>query len=1061
MPIPTLTIVILDVNNFTQLGADFEQNVLEQIHDLYLKTGIAFNLRDQLIVFEKAANLDSYLGCPTSEVLDLARLSNADIVGMQDAPRWLCMTIFGFHSPAREILCSRYIINRWSNDEMPDCKMQKPRYPVFLQKGEPEKRYVFVQAADPTCMVSLLADLLEIYVLFFQDPIKIFTSDTSMLEQFRERMRMIFPIEMECNFLPLCCCKDFKTSEVYIDLNYPQAPSCLEIQSSNLTLLFNRLTPMAVATFANYKHEIEDINKFDTRYYYALRRLGALTPSLLHNNKSCITTPQHALFLRHWEELGQPPCDEHGYSDGPDGYLITKDSTPGLTDMLLAAMNFAIANPKQKIEEISLQVIYADTDSTLLYTNLLGTMGYMPMFAPELMVKLVPELNVSLLSLPFDKEVEIRVYIYQGSAQNLDDSEVFRRLMAFSMTFVSNYLGALVDKNLIKICYSQIQARNFSHNIGSHALLKFKKDIEVSICQIDRVLRYLAGTTDHNREKSFEVLDKVRTMLDNLHRGYDYIAEKGRYLASFALTDNNFVWHSMTAHKFYQRLNDFNYVFNSLTDRDGFTVNFSLLVNGIPVSRDNDLEISMPEAGEFALFNIVENIVRNAVKHEELETNRMNLVLAFEENQQYIVLQIYRVGACYNKVICDQLNNYIREAVVDPYTTTQLNIHNLGVKEMRAAVLYLNGLLPGDEEFEQQLPHFKDRHTPLLEACQITVGGKPKDEWGYKFHLTRHNRVLVVTDNEDQGLPSGWGADCITIKDALTARRTVRSHDFLVYSATLTLNQIQSFESNVQANFLPQRKVVINLQQLTTREKLYCKIWEEYTRNNYLKSIQADSSSTSLFKLIDRNGNGSYPYSYNHAWKENTYYYYSDALSSRLQFSSPLFRNLNNSGELTGEEKLINKCKIVCYTTLAVCILDERIQHLLFERSLLEKWKRMLIFAPDKICGRFLDEIKDIEEIMVYLDSFEHPLANYGFGAKNVAIILHESLLQRWLGSKNVRPFLSKLQEKEYSVYLTTGRGRAQYLTDKTRFLPFNRLLGRIEEGDKYGLYNLLMGARI
>lgn len=134
MPIPTLTIVILDVNNFTQLGADFEQNVLEQIHDLYLKTGIAFNLRDQLIVFEKAANLDSYLGCPTSEVLDLARLSNADIVGMQDAPRWLCMTIFGFHSPAREILCSRYIINRWSNDEMPDCKMQKPRYPVFFAK---------------------------------------------------------------------------------------------------------------------------------------------------------------------------------------------------------------------------------------------------------------------------------------------------------------------------------------------------------------------------------------------------------------------------------------------------------------------------------------------------------------------------------------------------------------------------------------------------------------------------------------------------------------------------------------------------------------------------------------------------------------------------------------------------------------------------------------------------------------------------------------------------------------------------------------------------------------
>lgn len=1049
-----------------QLGPDFEQSILEQIENVDGRNHATFGLKDQTILFEKTKDLEGYLGCSRAAVPDLSRLSSAEVVGMQEVPQWLCMRVRSLEPFQREVLCSGFVVNRWTNDELESEVI--PQFPIFLKKDESEKRYVFVQASDLACMVSLLADLLGDLEPFYRRGKIVYTSDPNLLDQIRDRDWMLSPIMGECNFLPLCCVSDFEGElyDEFVDLNDQQLPPSAQLQAP-ITLLYNQITPAVVDAFAKYKKEIEDEDKFANHFCYILRRLGGLTPNSLRNGIR-VNSPKYASFLNHWEKLGKPSCREKsGYTSGPDNHLVTSGGT-GLTDLILAAMNFAVANPEQEVEEISLQVMYTDTDTELLYTNLLGSYGFIPLFAPEMMSKLIaPEQKMSLLAFPFNKEVEIRVFLFHASGQPLSESEAFRRFMAYVVVFVSNYLGSLADKNLIKMCYSQIQARNFSHNIGSHALVKFRNDLEVSNSKIKKILKEAA-----NNGIASELIDVCATM-ENLRVGQEYIAEKARYLASFALADTNFVWHRTTASRLHSQLKDYNYVFNSLADWEEFTVKFEFLLNGEPVSFTNDIELSMPEAGEFALFNIVENVVRNAVKHENTgTTDCQTLVLALEESPKDIVLQIYCAGSLYDEKICDQLNGYIQESVVDPYST-QLNIHNLGVKEMRAAVLYLNGRLPGSEEYEQQLPTSNKRNdAPLLEACRMTdAKGKPLKEWGYRFRLTKSNRLLLVTGDEEKGLPSGWGVDCVKIdalEHDLKARQSVCSHDFLIYSTALSDDvRIQEFAKN---NLLPIRKITMDLQQFVNREEIvnrkeiYREVWEAYARRHYLKGITVLDRRPSSFGLVDSSGTSKYPYSYNHTWgEEQDQYYYSDALSSRLQMNSPLYKNLNCSRALKEEEMSINKCSIACYTTLAVYILDERIQHLIFERNLLEQWKKMLIFIPDKIGGKFLDEMS-IDEVKAYLDVIcaHHPLDGYGFrvNKENVAVVFHESLLQRWLGSEHVRQFLSELQEKEYSVLLTSGRGRAQYLTDKTRFVPFNSLLNRVEEGDKYGLYELLMNAR-
>lgn len=1052
----TLNIVIIDKHRSQQLGHDFYQAVINQIEDMHEKERFAAALLDNSIRFQQTTDLESYLGCSLLDVTDLSRLSEEEILRMPHCPEWLCMRCPGVETFPREILCGGYLCNRWSNDTAET--VTKPFYPVFLKKDEKKQRYIFVQATNEDCLFSLIADLVQDWPAFYGILYLVYTHDAELLRLFRKRMEIGYGC---CNIVPLCCYLDFREAELgehYIDLNYAEASALSALHTQFPEFIYNQVTPTVVESYARYKKEIENEDKFATYVSYRVWRLGGLTPAHLSGFRPC--PESYAPFLRHWKEQGHPPCNWHGYFEEADHYCISALDTPDLTDMILAALHFTAANRTLGIEEISLQVKTND-DTELLYINLLGTFGFNPLFDPETMRHLVaPELGVTQLTMPCQTDIELTVRIFRPIDQAFepDDAESWRRFLALVGVFVSNHVGAIADKNLIRMCYSQIQARNLSHNIGSHALVKFKNDLSLANVQLGRVIQELG--TNH---PDVHELKKIATTLQNLIIGQEYIAEKARYLATFALTDSTPVWHCLTTRELLNKLLYYSYVFNSLTDRDDFTVEFELQVDGKTVSPDDPedgLYISLPEAGEFAIFNLVEGILRNSVKHEGIAASTMTLVLRLDwGGDDRINVQFYRKGSTYDTTLCEQLNGYIGESVLNRYST-QLDNRHLGIKEMYIAVEYLNGLLPGTEAYKRQLmPSFKPR---LLEACPITNGDQPLTEWGYAFTLKSYKPVWIVLDDAEKDLPargtynyariSTWEATFIQDKGVCSA-------EFLAFSDAISPERIRQFLHNVPDNLLPLRRIILRTEDISAHD-LYLRAWETYVRH-YRKGIEVDTNRPTSYGLGKEKPD--FPISYNHAWEENDRYY-SEALPSKLQTTSPLYRNTSGKN-LTEQEIIINKCKTLCYTTIAVYIFDERIQRLVSEQGSLQELERMLIFAPssDAFGGQYLDKLSDVEMLEKYLEHIAHPLTRYGFqtNRENTAVIFHESMLQRLVGTEHVLEFLTRWQEKkQYSLFVTTGRGRAQFMTPDTRFVALNTLMNVVEEKSKYGLYNALMNAR-
>lgn len=1047
-----LNIIIIDKHRSRPLGHDFHQMIIDQIEDMHVKEYFAAALLDNSLRFQQTTDLESYLGCSLLDVTDLSQLSEEEILHITHCPEWLCMRCSGVENFPREILCEGYHCNRWSNDTAG--VVTKPLYPVFLRKGEKNQRYIFVQAADEDCLVSLVADLVLDWPVFYGILHMVYTDDAELLRLFRTRMEIGYGC---CNIVPLCCCQDFREAELskyYIDLNYAEAPALSTLHIQFPEFIYNCVTSTVAENYAQYKREIEDEDKFTTYVSYRVWRLGGLTPAHLSGFQLC--PENYAPLLRHWKEQGQPPCNRHGYFGEADHYCVSALDTPGLTDMILAALHFTAANRDLGIEEISLQVKTND-DTELLYINLLGTYGFNPLFDTETMRRLAsPELGVTLLTMPCQTDIELTVRIFRPMCQTFkpDDAEAWRRFLALVTVFVSNHVGAIADKNLIRVCYSQIQARNLSHNIGSHALVKFKNDLSLANAQLGRVIRELGAN-----HPTVHKLEKIASTLQNLSIGQEYIAEKARYLAAFSLTDSTSVWHCLTTRELLNKLLYYNYVFNSLTDRDDFSVQFELQVDGKTVSPDDPedgLYISLPEAGEFAIFNLVEGILRNSVKHEGIAASTITLVLKLDQGEDdRINVRLYRKGSTYDATLCEELNSYIGENVLNRYSA-QLDNHHLGIKEMYIAVEYLNGLLPGTDAYKRQLtPSFKPR---LLEACPITNGNQSLTEWGYAFTLKSYKPVWIILDDAEQDLPAGGMYNYTrssTWEAAFMQDKAVCSAEFLAFSTAISPERIW----HVPDNLLPLKRITIRPEEISAHD-LYLRAWETYVQH-YREGIEVHTNRPALYGLGQMKPD--FPISYNHAWEEN-YCYYSEALPSKLQITSPLY--LNTSGRnLTEQEIIINKCKTLCYTTLAVYIFDERIQHQVSEQGSLQELERMLIFAPssDAFDGQYLDELNDVGMLEEYLDHIDHPLTRYGFqtNRENTAVIFHESLLQRLVGTEHVLEFLTRWQEKkQYSLYVTTGRGRAQFMTPDTRFVAFNTLMNMVEEKNKYGLYNALMNAR-
>lgn len=1044
------------------------------------------------IELQSAPSIENFLHIPISEVYKLREIKPSDIISYETikCPQWICLDTRSkdFHTLDLPDIYPDFIVrNRHESGTY---------YPVLKKAGDPA-RYLFFRHEEGqhlSLYTSLLRDTWTFFMPFLQ---YILTDDLSSIEYWHQNLEEDDGFSTPVNIFPYDFIKDFpdEQTEIFIDLNTRYIENLIDdiYNAGNssfyahCTLFYTDLTQNVIRNLTKYLDTIAcNTEKFRK---VSIRRYGALTAKrLVDNNKVSIWgnywKNSWKNIINRWEEIyAKSPAHKANLKDIalPEILHISGQSE---CNLLLAALNLVSLPGNENICEISVQAVF--NGKTLLERNLLGLYGFDVTIKIEtLSLLLQPDIHIESRKMNYN-EVEITIYIFRRSASQIHlDNEAMYRVETYLKLWIAEKLGNKIENNLIKFSYSQIMARNMSHNIGSHMIVNLHE-------QTGKI-------KSHCESAGLITSGDIVDFLENIDIALEYIRLKSDYLSAFAFCGLGTTFQNTTVMSIKNHFDRYKPVFNTLPDRT-INVQIDVQVKGQIVDENNNLKISLPISGEFALFNIIESVIRNCIKHEENKLDTINLVVDFGCKHSWhdklasdeVNVQVYRKGSNYDDKTCKEINARIDESIIDSYSG-QLNYRNLGLKEMKGAVFFLLGISPDEWEMQPKNPDsIFIKNEAHFTACRMEDIDGELAEWGYLFQIKRSNTILAVIGSDEEienyrptrkmiGYEDKNMVKTLDIPweriDRLKKKLTENineavSYEFIVFSG-IPREKINDFLANVPDNRLPLRKVELDLTNVS-KENLEEEVWKAYYEqsNNELITIDNDNNCPCKIKPDLR------PCSYDHnlpfglpdtedeiyrSEQSNSNYrkfYYLEALSSESQKSSPLF----NFRKMPPNIKAINRYVIGDYTTFPVFIIDERIQRLGFNRGLFEKWKLMGILVPKKEPFDSAEFPKDYLE--TYLKSLHHPLPGFKLKRGKAALILHESLLQRWVGSEHVIEKLNELLSghQDVSIFITTGRGKPQYLAENEsniRFIPFSIVYRFCDEMNKFKLYSALQSARI
>lgn len=588
-------------------------------------------------------------------------------------------------------------------------------------------------------------------------------------------------------------------------------------------------------------------------------------------------------------------------------------------------------------------------------------------------------------------------------------------------------MDALRMANLLALC--AIMARNFSHNIGSHALLSLINKVEKEM----------------NRIKELENKAEDLKVLDNLKIVYTYIQNKADFLSSFAYAGDGIILHLENGSDIQKECQKYAYVFNKLASRtSGLDIKFNM---GSELF-GNDFYFSLPESGIFAVFNFIEIVLCNT-RFSEICSSLLCVSFIYGLRTEILVH-----FAWMNKDII--------------YPQLYRN------REIQDVALYLLGIAPfywaakrdhaaGGEIFcAFNLQKAKDF---------FFVVDKTENKKFYGFDCESLDALLKKLQ-DGLVIPHEF----LIFVDICNKKK----EDFL--------NAVHRNQLPFRIIDMKSEEIVID--RLKLLAKAWKNYAEQHLFNERL--LDPEKKSDEEYHLIKINGKQAYSGNHGLESDPDGRLYYNEGASSVVQRRSPLYQ-CTQSHELTKAFRnkkrpdiwrdmesskqnkwLCDKYAIFDYTTLPVVIIDERIQTYGSDEGLYEIWNKMHVYVPEESRYRKLDTDADLDKIVEeYLGHVCDQLKKVGLKSEFCAVIFHESLLYSWVNKQekqgnSIVSYLQKLKEKfpQTHVYLMTGRGKSQYVKqDKenlVRFVQFTPVYTacRKENVDKYKIYNLLMSAR-
>ena len=691
--------------------------------------------------------------------------------------------------------------------------------------------------------------------------------------------------------------------------------------------------------------------------------------------------------------------------------------------------------------------------------------------------------------------------IFKNSPNEQQVHKIMDELKSFISEHGLEYALSLADtlhtvavKSTIESAVAAVMVRNLSHNIGSHVLanLSCKSDLqerygenkwETVFYDIAKCNAYLKLRMDFLADiatsvPAIQVPKSLKLIIENFR--------KENILLDYISGSTAIRWHNINIQNQEIVGN------NTITDIIFACTNESL--------------------GAHAFYVILENIIRNAVKHTALPKNILELTVRCSESDvgghsdndcwKVDIIDNTKVlinnDDCYkdyNENLIDELNDLIKKPILEK---GKVRYGGWGVLEMKIAAAYLRMLPP--EGIESDLVG-KELDTPLLRASN------EEGNLCYTFYLPKVKELAILTYREYFTIPNLSDKDFANIGirifdykdekifDQISGYQFILlvapSQDYLYHhiqkansiSKRIFISGTNRVESNIEMVPLDLKKLFDLVEYGIDKVEIEALLWQTWAGelwqkqypgckavlkygksegdiDDYCEPIEQLSGQICEEKklLFDCHGE-------NRPSNNDTNMIYYEPFGS----SSPSQKQLEDFKIYTNVIKRKIYYELIDAALTKIVVIDERIQRHIIKNTTHEdtcEYEKMNIFVPGKnICDLNMQSYRTKEFKTNLFESWinEHIQIGENKQEMTIFLVVHLGVIEKLVGTDviNIEKWISRYSKKGVSIVVTSGRGKPSNIPQNTLFLHYSVISQYLlENRSKYYLTKILYASR-
>lgn len=665
----------------------------------------------------------------------------------------------------------------------------------------------------------------------------------------------------------------------------------------------------------------------------------------------------------------------------------------------------------------------------------------------------------------------------------------------------------------VRAAISQVMARNTAHNIASHVLAQLT---DGDFLSKEKNQEWTCTSYDPQFVSDARIIYQIASLIS-------YIKDRMEYLG-----DITFGIPSMQANKklseIHKELDKVWLLLDHISGLSDFSYKIIFRVNDEDVTEHNDIAVAMTNdvLGTQALFNIIENVIRNTAKHNQNKTKggTTTFYVNFKDHESdYYEVEIYDdVHVSENKEFDDTeesnkkkveyhsktktkteedisnidwlvytMNNKINCSVLDE--DNKLRGHSLGILEMEASAAYLRKMDIIDiEKDEYDVTHCDSKvsvtgELNILKAFKKEhIDCRSKTCLAYRIFISKPKEYLFVGFDEDLKIDSDrqkelnkLGIDFISTDDFKNKLEdgTVYHHQFVFHKGAFEPTPKQKTQLPLRILELKEEGALLGTLKTANFSEIERQVWTIWF-DKIKEKYNYDYDTVNVVASYDptQHSQGK-PYNicylpHAEGWTNILPNYDAnikslEPLSSVAQQKLPLFKHTTISDYIysTKKNNLI-KIKLFESASSKILVIDERIQR----------------FAKTDYGNILNKDIFSKTNITIPADIHKLDADNYDPTFKGILItyidrecekggyefmLIHFSILER-LFEENPSKIETKLQKwsEKTRVVVTSGRGRPkEHLPPEVCFVNLSSVLRVFTQArNKYSINYLLNQAR-